>query len=279
MTGYTNEVLDAIRADGRLELGAVFTRCYDAPYPYYPIPQIHEVCAELGIPCHTNLRVTSGTGLEMVRGYDPEMILMTGFDQILAEPLLDLPRLGVVNMHPSLLPRFRGPDPIQAALLGEAIETGVTYHYAVPEVDAGNILIQRTYPIRRDETNASLRLGLARLAASCLPQLIDLFECGVRPVGMRQEVRPTPRTQRIVKPVSLDQSLGLHELHKIVRAVVPYPGATVRVGGVDRIVNSSTLIERTSVAGTDNASTDGDGRITWERDGARLVLTLDQPGK
>src|SRR5436190_21697886 len=101
LTGYTNEILPAIRADGRLELSAVFTRRYDAPYPYYPLPQIHEVCAGLGIPCHTNLRVNSGTGFELLRGYEPDLILMTGFHQILTPPVLDLPRLGVVNMHPS----------------------------------------------------------------------------------------------------------------------------------------------------------------------------------
>jgi methionyl-tRNA formyltransferase len=278
LTGYTNEILPAILADERLELCAVFTRRYDAPYPYYPIPQIHEVCAERGIPCHTNLRVTSGTGFELLRSCKPDLILMTGFNQILTQPVLDLPRLGVVNMHPSLLPRFRGADPIQAALLGGATETGVTFHYAVPQIDAGNILVQGTYPIANDETNASLRLGLARLAAGRAPRVIDLFANGSRPPGTPQEGLPTPAYRRFVERVPLDQSLDLHELHKIVRAVVPYPGASVRVRGVDRIVQSSTLIERTSVVGADGPPVDEERQIAWDRNGVRLVLTLSLNG-
>lgn len=279
LTGYTNEILPAIRADRRLELAAVFTRRYDAPYPYYPIPQIHEVCAALGVPCHTNLRVTSGTGFELLRGYEPDLILMTGFHQILTPPVLDLARLGVVNMHPSLLPRFRGADPIQAALFEEATETGVTFHYAVPEVDAGNVLIQGTYPIAADETNPSLRLGLARLAAGLLPRVIDLFAGGARPAGTPQRGSPTPAIRRFALRVPLDESLDLHETHKIVRAVVPYPGASVRIAGVDRIVQSSTLIERNPIergrpAGADGPPIDAERQLVWERQGVRLVLTV-----
>lgn len=274
LTGYTNEVLPAILADERLKLSAVFTRRYDAPFPYYPIPQVHEVCADLDIPCHMNLRVTSGTGFELLRSCDPDLILMTGFHQILTRPVLDLPRLGAVNMHPSLLPRFRGADPIQAALLEEATETGVTFHYAVPEVDAGNILVQGRYPIGPDETNASLRLELARLAASHLMRSIDLFANGSRPAGTPQHGTPTPANRRFAERVSLDQSLDLRELHKIVRAVAPYPGASVRVRGVDRMVQSSTFIERTSLTGEANPSIDEERLVVWESNGARLVLTL-----
>jgi methionyl-tRNA formyltransferase len=274
LTGYTNEVLPAIQADERLELCAVFTRRYDAPYPYYSIPQVHEVCAELGIPCHTNLRVSSGPGYDLLQSSEPDLILMTGFDQILKQPVLDLPRLGVVNMHPALLPRLRGADPIQAALLEEASETGVTYHYAVPEIDAGNVLVRGTYPVAPDETNASLRLGLAQLAANLLPQLIDLFADGTRPAGTPQEGLPTSADRRFAERVALDPSLDLPELHRIVRAVVPYPGATVSVQGVDRNVAGSTLIERTAAAGADDLPIDEERQIVWERKGVRLMLTL-----
>ncbi|MDP7702397.1 methionyl-tRNA formyltransferase [Mycobacterium sp. TY815] len=274
LTGYTNEVLPAILADERLKLCAVFTRRYDAPFPYYPIPQVHEMCAGLDIPCHTNLRVTSGTGFELLRSCEPDLILMTGFNQILTRPVLDLPRLGAVNMHPSLLPKFRGADPIQAVLLDEATETGVTFHYAVPEVDAGNILVQARYRISPDETNASLRLELARLAASHLPRVIDLFADESRPAGTPQRGTPTPANRRFAERVSLDQTQDLRELHKVVRAVAPYPGVTVNLRGIDRIVRSSTFIEQTLLTGNDNGAIDEEGFVVLERSGGRLVLTL-----
>lgn len=274
LTGYTNEVLPTILADERLKLCAVFTRRYDAPFPYYPIPQVHEMCAELDIPCHTNLRVTAGTGFELLRSCEPDLILMTGFNQILTQPVLDLPRLGAINMHPSLLPKFRGADPIQAVLLDEAIETGVTFHYAVPEIDAGNILVQAKYRISPDETNASLRLELARLAASHVTRVIDLFADGSRPTGTPQHGTPTPANRRFAERISLDQTRDLRELHKIVRAVTPYPGATVNFRGVDRIVLRSAFIEQNSLIEDDNPEIDEERFVVLERSGARLVLTL-----
>ena len=271
LTGYTNEILPAIVADPRLELCAVFTRRYDTPYPYYSIPQIHEVCGDLGIPCHTNIRIGDGPGFDLLRGYEPDLILMTGFGQILTPPVLDLPPLGVVNVHPSLLPRYRGADPTQAVLLEGALETGVTFHYAVPEVDAGNILLRSIYPIATDETNASLRLGLARLAAKSLPQLIDLFADGTRPPGTVQRGEPSSGERRYAEQVALSESLDLGEVDRIVRAVVPFPGATVRVQGVDRVVRGSTLLQEASA----DPPIDEERQIVWERKGVRLVLTFE----
>lgn len=274
LTGYTNDVLPMIRADNRVELCAIFTRRYETPYPYYPIPQIHEVCAELGVPCHTNLRVGSGAGFDLLRGYEPDLILMTGFDQILREPVLTLPRLGAINLHPSLLPDFRGADPIQAVLLEGVARTGVTFHYAVPEIDAGNILVQAAYPVAAGETNGSLRRALAHLAAECVPRVIDLFADGSRPAGTRQEGRPTVATRRFTEGVHLDRSLDPRELHKIVRAVLPYPGASVRHRGVDRIVASATLIEGTPADSAGKPPIDEEHHLIVERKGVRLVLTL-----
>src|SRR5437764_12738505 len=100
-----NEMVPALLRDRRVELAAVFTREYPTPFPYYPIPQLGEVCRGLGVRCHANLRVSSGGGLDLLRSYRPDLVLMSGWHEILGQDVLGVPSLGTVNVHPSLLPR------------------------------------------------------------------------------------------------------------------------------------------------------------------------------
>jgi len=103
--------------------------------------------------------------------------------------------------------------------------------------------------------------------------LIDQFAGGTRPPGTVQQGSPTPADRRFAERVALNESLDLPEVHKIVRAVVPYPGATVRVQGVDRAVAGSTLLH--GAAGADDPPIDEERQIVWERKGVRLMFTFE----
>ena len=276
LTGFGNEILKAICADPRLELAAVFTRSYPTPFPYYEIPQLHELCGALHIPCQTNVRVSSGSGWKSLTRYRPDLILMAGFHQILRENVLALPRLGVVNLHPSLLPKLRGSDPIQAVLLDGEAETGVTYHYATPEVDAGNVLLQARYEVSPVETNGSLRRNLARLAASRLPQLIDQFHGTKKPPGTPQHSAPTNGNRRFGEPVRVNRSMAPRTVDRLVRALTPFPGVTLEMDGVERSVIHSEWISNVQreVARSDGAASriilaDESGTATLELGAAR----------
>src|SRR5439155_21596260 len=118
------------------------------------------LCAERGVPCHLGLKVSRGEGLERLRSLAPDLILVATFKQILSQEVIDLPRRGIVNLHPSLLPRHRGPCPIQAALLAGDERTGVTAHFLTREPDRGDIVLQREVGIEESDTDGSLRRKL-----------------------------------------------------------------------------------------------------------------------
>ena len=264
LTGFGNEILPALLADPRVELAAVFTRRFPTPFPFYEIPQLHELCLEKGVACHDDLIVSEGAGFEALRAYRPDLILVSAFHQILRENVLALPPLGTVNLHPSLLPLYRGADPIQAAILDGAERTGITYLSMTREIDAGDVFLQASCPIGPRDTIGSLRLGLARLGARELPRLLDLFDGGKTPKGVPQSGPATDGRKRYREVVRLDTSRPLYELDRLVRAVVPSPGAVVEVDGAPRAVRGCEFVEA--------AAAPGPGALDLVRNGVTLRL-------
>ena len=124
--------------------------------------------------------------VDLVRALRPDLGVMANFGEILREPILSIPRLGFINWHPSLLPRFRGPQPLDRILLSGEKTSGVTWHEAVREVDAGDILAQASFAVEADATVRDLAIKSAALGAALLPPLIQAFERGDA-VGRPQE--------------------------------------------------------------------------------------------
>ena len=103
----------------------------------------------------------------------PDLILVGGFSIILKKPIIQLPRIGCVNCHSSLLPKHRGPNPFQAAILAGETETGITYHIIDEGIDTGPIIAQHTIPITNSDTAGSLVRRTSKLAAEMLPELLQ----------------------------------------------------------------------------------------------------------
>ena len=106
----------------------------------------------------------------------PDLILVGGFSIILKKPIIQLPRIGCVNCHSSLLPKHRGPNPFQAAILAGETETGITYHIIDEGIDTGPIIAQHTIPITNSDTAGSLVRRTSKLAAEMLPELLQQIE-------------------------------------------------------------------------------------------------------
>ncbi|MBI3298605.1 MAG: hypothetical protein HYZ75_10605 [Elusimicrobia bacterium] len=266
LTGFGNEILPALLADPAVEVPAIFTRSFPTPFPFYDIPQLHELCRAVGVRCHDDLTVSEGPGLETLRSYRPDLILVAAFHQILREPALSLPGLGVVNLHPSLLPEYKGADPLQAALLDGAAETGITYHRMTAEVDTGDILLQAPYRMEPRETIASLRLALARLGARHLPALLEDYKAGKVPAGRPQAGAGSSARKRYRSPVPIETGDPLDKIDRLVRSVVPSPGATVEVRGTPRAVRGCEYVAA--------ADPEGTGFLDLSRGGATLRLFL-----
>lgn len=231
LTGFGNPVLEALLNETRVNVQAVFTIKYDTPFPHYPERQLLELCQEKQIVCYHNVKVGSEEGIELLRKHAPDLIVVATFKQILKRNVITLPPLGIVNFHPSLLPRYRGPCPSNAALLNDDAVTGVTAHYVTEGLDEGDILLQRPIAIREQDNDGLLRQRLAALSGEMIPELVDLFSGFTKPIGKSQDhalasLAPKPT----IEDGFIEPSADIEDIRKKMRALNPLPGTTIRVG-------------------------------------------------
>ena len=114
--------------------------------------------------------------LTPVRTFQPDVIIVAGFSIILKAPVLSIPGKGCINLHPSLLPKYRGPEPFYWVLKNQEKETGITIHYMVEKIDAGDIIQQASFPIRPDDDESSLMEKSIPLAGKLLRNVIQQIE-------------------------------------------------------------------------------------------------------
>ncbi|MFM7468493.1 MAG: methionyl-tRNA formyltransferase [Vampirovibrionales bacterium] len=157
----------------------------------------------------------------------PDVIVTMAFGQILPQSVLDIPRLGVVNVHASLLPRWRGANPIASAILHGDEETGLTTMKTVMQVDAGDMLLKASCPITMTDTTLSLSCTLATLAGPLLEKtLYGLYDGTLTPIPQKDaEVTHAPKMSKDDTWVHWHQQDAL-TLHRRMRAYTPWPGNT-----------------------------------------------------
>lgn len=162
----------------------------------------------------------------------PDLIVTAAYGKIFRRRLLDLPRLGCINLHPSLLPRYRGLSPIQWAILRGDRETGVTVYRMTTEVDAGPVLAQLVEPVRPDDTAGSLGRRLAILGADAIVRTVRDLATGQLPGRAQDEELASfaPRLER--HHGQIDWRLPAAQLDRLVRAMDPWPGTYCFVNGL-----------------------------------------------
>ncbi len=157
--------------------------------------------------------------------YEPEVSVVVSYGHILSRTLIELPPLGTINVHASLLPKLRGAAPIQAAIRDGFIETGVSIMRMVPELDAGPILLQARTPIASDETFGELELRLSELGALALVEALMLLAVGQsseRPQDHAAATRAA-KIDRAMARVPWQDGCGV--VARLIRAYDPKPGA------------------------------------------------------
>jgi methionyl-tRNA formyltransferase len=194
-------------------------------------PPVKLLAQELGLPFIQPAKLREPEAMEQLHHWAPDLIVVAAFGQILRSQVLDLPRYGCVNVHASLLPRWRGAAPINAAILHGDAETGVTIMRMDPGVDTGSILSQRSEPIVPDDTTTTLSQRLSDLGADLLLETL--------PGYLRGEVQPQLQdgTLATYAPMlkkedgNLDFTQTAVELERSVRAFQPWPGAYLEWAG------------------------------------------------
>ena len=186
---------------------------------------VRRAAESLGIPVATPERAGAADALATLRALSPDLLLVAAYGQIFPPALLAASRLGALNLHYSLLPRWRGAAPVQAAILAGDAETGVTTMWMTEGLDEGPIFERRATPVDRDEDAGSLGARLASLGSECLAETLERIERGeivktpqdVARATMAPKVRPEEARLRLTEPAEL--------LARRVRAYSPEPGA------------------------------------------------------
>jgi len=180
--------------------------------------------------------------IEMLAAYQSDLFIVAAFGQILLQAVLDLPRYGTLNIHASLLPKYRGVSPISEAILQGDTETGVTIMLIDAGVDTGPILLQRAIPIAEDDTTGSLTLKLAALGASALLEALPLWVQG-KITPQPQDERFASHTHRLHKEDGkIDWNRPADVLARTVRAFTPWPGAYTNWGNkILKIISAHTI--------------------------------------
>jgi len=160
-----------------------------------------------------------------LRRLNPDLIVVAAYGQILPQPLLDIPRFGCLNVHTSLLPKYRGAAPIQWAILNDEPETGVTIMKMDAGLDTGDILSQQPTAITADDTSETLHSRLADLGAELLVRTIPAYVAGsIRPRPQAQaEMSYAPKIKK--EDGRLDWRRPARALWNQIRGLVPWPGA------------------------------------------------------
>jgi methionyl-tRNA formyltransferase len=201
------------------------------------------VAADRGIPVLQPERIRDPHFLETATALQPDLGVVAAYGKILPDALLTIPRLGLINVHASLLPAYRGAAPVHRAVIAGECETGVTIMRIVRQLDAGPMFASRRRPIAPDETSADVEKALAEIGATLLLDVVEQIADG-RAVEVPQDDARATFAPKLTKAEGIiDWSLPAKAIHDRVRGLHPWPLAATRLG------NTRLLIHRTERAG------------------------------
>ena len=209
-----------------------------------------KVCAEkYGIPVYQPTTLRDENSYKELKELNPDAIVVVAYGKILPKEILDIPRYGCVNVHGSLLPKYRGASPIQSAVLNGDKISGVTTMYMGVGLDTGDILLQSETEIGENETSAELFDRLAVMGADLLLETLTALENGtVKPV--EQDDSLATHTAKITKDLCpIDWTKPNTEVHNKVRGLQTWPVATSTVNGKDIKIHSTLLCDKKGEAG------------------------------
>ncbi len=190
-----------------------------------------EVAGTLGYPVLQPLRIEEPWFIEKIIALNPDLFVVVAYGRILPGSFLSIPRLGAINIHASLLPRYRGPSPVQWAIINGDKETGITSMWMDEGMDTGDILLKSKVSIKPEDTSQSLHRMLAEIGAQLLIDTLSRLESG-RLVAIPQEKADATYAPLLKKEDGrIDWSRDARSLDAFVRGMNPWPGAFTSLFG------------------------------------------------
>ena len=246
---------------------------------------IKQIAHEESIPVHQPEKPREAAFVDAIRAIEPDISVVVAYGHILPKDVIDLPRLGTLNIHASLLPAWRGAAPIQASIRAGDAETGVTIMRMVPKLDAGPILLQVPTPIIHDETYGELQLRLSELGALALIEALSLIDLGQMVERAQDESLATlaPKIER--EHARIDWTQPASEVARGIRAYDPKPGSWTTLGSTEMKLFGARGLAADRPSGAEDAAPgsviaiDDSGAIIACGDGVVRITHAQPAGK
>ena len=215
-------------------------------------PPVAELATAAGAPLLQTENVNDGAALERIGAAEPEAILVCAFGQLIREPLLSLTE--ILNIHPSLLPRWRGAAPIERAIMARDPKTGVCVMRLTEGLDSGPVALRAEVPLGDDEDYGRLAPKLAELGGDLLVEALDLLGDGTLAFTEQDDAEATYAEKIGAEDRRLDPAQSAADLAAKVRALTPHIGAFLELEGGERLgVRAARMVDVAVAVGTTKA--------------------------
>jgi methionyl-tRNA formyltransferase len=243
-------------------------------------PPIKRIAVEESIPVLQPERPRGDEFIAQLTALRPDISVVVAYGHILTTQVIELPRLGTINIHASLLPELRGAAPIQAAIRDGHRETGVTIMRMVRALDAGPSIVQVRTPIPGDETYGELQLRLAEMGALALIEALALLELGRATEVPQDDARATYASKVDRTMTRIDWSADASTVSRTIRAYDPRPGAVTKASSGDvKLFGARVLLGAPDGAPGEVLSIDANGMVVACQTGCVQVANVHPAGK
>jgi len=238
-----------------------------------PTP-IKKIALDKGLEVFQPENINDEESLKRLKEFNPDIILVVAYGQILSRHILNIPKMGCINIHGSFLPKYRGAAPINRVIINGEKETGITFMFMNEKVDAGDIIFQEKIDIFPDETCGELYYRLSALSADSLPKLLKKIKSG-KIKGIPQDIKLVTFARKMNKEDGkIDWSDKGEKIYNLIRGTIPYPGAfTYYQGRKLKITRTRFLEDYQDEADTGSPKP---GRVVKIEKDAILISTGDK---
>jgi methionyl-tRNA formyltransferase len=242
---------------------------------------VKELADRQGLPVLQPVRLREETFLQSLRELGADLGVVAAYGKILTDEVLQIPRLGLINVHASLLPRYRGAAPIHRAVMAGEAETGVTIMRVVKALDAGPMMAKATRPIAEHETSADIERDIARIGAGALVTVVDELARGTSNETPQDDSQASyaPKIER--SDGIVDWSRTARQIHNQIRGLHPWPHAFAELDGERTILLQSAVEndERGVVVPGTIVEARGERLLVGTGGGVLRLLTLQREGR
>ncbi|MCW3490899.1 methionyl-tRNA formyltransferase [Dethiobacter alkaliphilus] len=242
-------------------------------------PPVKQVAQELGLPVEQPQKIKNEQFLQWLKSLEPDFLVTAAYGRILPGTVLAVPKIAALNVHASLLPRWRGAAPIHRAVLAGDEKSGITIMHMDEGMDTGDMILQQAVPISNELTTGELHDQLAAVGGDLIVEAIEKILQGDAPRVPQDQSKATAAPPLTREEEQIDWCRDPKEVHNLVRGMNPWPGTYTFIDGQRLKIWSGKPAGGKGKRCGEVLRADGEGILVATKDGAYLITRLQPPGK